>query len=96
MENKQTYVKSVVVSAHGDTNWTQHSLEVRDVVNKKGEKESEYYGHMDNFGGVYGAMQAYFSGRLPKKNFRLEITSVLFWTLQMFFFRMASLWSNNL
>lgn len=65
---------TVVVSAHGDTGWNLHALEVRQAVNSEGVAETEFYGHMDNFGGVYAAMQAYFSGRCPKKQFRLEIT----------------------
>jgi hypothetical protein len=75
-QSRKEYQKSVVLSAHGDTNWTQHSLQVSQAVNHEGVEECEYYGHMDNFAGVHASMLAYFSGRLPKTNFRLEVTYV--------------------
>jgi hypothetical protein len=38
------------------------------------EEEVEFYGHMDNFGGVHATMKAYFSGKLPRNGVRIEIT----------------------
>ena len=43
-------------------------------ASEEGEEEVEYYGHMDNFGGVYAVMKAYFSGKLPQKGVRIEVT----------------------
>eukprot|EP01102_Stenamoeba_stenopodia_P003201 TRINITY_DN1312_c1_g1_i1.p1 TRINITY_DN1312_c1_g1~~TRINITY_DN1312_c1_g1_i1.p1 ORF type:complete len:235 (+),score=49.56 TRINITY_DN1312_c1_g1_i1:103-807(+) len=65
----------ILISAHGDTNWRQHRLQ-RQMGLREGETEEEveYYGHMDNFGGVYAVMKAYFSGKLPLKGVRIEVT----------------------
>lgn len=68
-------VTKVIISAHGDTNWTTHHLATNLGVRiPDGLEEDEYYGHMDNFGGVYATMMAYFSGRLPQDKVRIEIT----------------------
>ena len=70
-----TPVRKIVISAHGDTNWQEHHL-VKQMGLREGqeEKEVEYYGHMDNFGGVHATMKAYFTGELPQERVRIEIT----------------------
>jgi uncharacterized membrane protein YecN with MAPEG domain len=45
--------KTVIISAHGDTNWKNHSMVIRECPNGNGQ---EYHGHMDNFGGVHAVM----------------------------------------
>eukprot|EP01103_Thecamoeba_quadrilineata_P001697 TRINITY_DN11545_c0_g1_i1.p1 TRINITY_DN11545_c0_g1~~TRINITY_DN11545_c0_g1_i1.p1 ORF type:complete len:213 (-),score=32.26 TRINITY_DN11545_c0_g1_i1:231-869(-) len=55
-----------------------HNNNDKDSNNNNDELEIEYYGHMDNFGGVYAVMQAYFSGKLTvgpsKGKVQVEIT----------------------
>lgn len=69
------HVTKVIISAHGDTNWTTHHLTKGVGVRTPGGiEEEEYYGHMDNFGGVHATMMAYFSGKLPQDKVRIEIT----------------------
>lgn len=43
--------KCIVISAHGDTNWKRHQLS---ILTENGRKK--YYGHMDNFVGVFITM----------------------------------------
>ena len=57
----------LVVSCHTDTGFSEHSLEVQDNGNV-------FFGHLDNFAGVYAVMQAYFSGRMNKETLRIELT----------------------
>ena len=55
----------LVISCHADTGFESHSLF---------HKDDNYYGHMDNFVGVYGVMKAYFSGRITNNHTRIELT----------------------
>ena len=55
----------LIVSCHADTGFENHSLL---------HKNNSYYGHMDNFVGVYGVMKAYFSGRISGNHTRIELT----------------------
>jgi hypothetical protein len=68
-------VSKVVISAHGDTNWQTHNLSRRmGLRDGETEAEIEYYGHMDNFGGVFATLQAYFSGEMSQDRVRIEVT----------------------
>lgn len=60
-----TELGDIVFVAHGDTNF-------KNVFVKK--TDDRYYGHMDNFMGVHCLMTALWSGRLPEKGVRIEIT----------------------
>jgi hypothetical protein len=55
----------LVFSCHADTGFLNHSLSLR---------EDRYWGHLDNFAGVYGMMKAYFSGRITNDHTRIELT----------------------
>jgi len=59
----------VVISAHGDTNFPGHTMLLNKVANRM-----QYFGHQDNFAGVYIVMNALFSGKLTPKKIRIEIT----------------------
>jgi hypothetical protein len=54
-----------VISCHADTCFREHRLEKRD---------DGFTGQLDNFAGVHAVMLAYFSGRLPKRGVRIELT----------------------
>jgi hypothetical protein len=56
----------LVISCHADTCFREHRLE-------KGP-DGTLTGHLDNFAGVHAVMLAYFSGRLPTKGIRIELT----------------------
>jgi acetylornithine deacetylase/succinyl-diaminopimelate desuccinylase-like protein len=56
----------LVISCHADTGFYEHSLERR--------PEGTFFGHLDNFAGVYAVMKAYFSGKLDKDYLRVELT----------------------
>jgi hypothetical protein len=56
----------LVISCHADTGFDRHQLE-RDGA-------GGYFGHLDNFAGVYAVMRAYFSGQLDRGNVRIELT----------------------
>jgi len=87
MATKRPLPSCILISAHGDTNWRQHQLQKQ--MGRRGAttsaatlaidsgattEEIEYYGHLDNFAGVYAVMKAYFSGRMPTKGVRIEVT----------------------
>ena len=57
----------LVISCHADTGFPSHRLRVTEG--------GKYFGHLDNFVGVYAVMQAYFSGRLDYEHVRIELTS---------------------
>lgn len=56
----------LVISCHADTNFKAQSLSI--------DTNGDYYGHLDNFLGVYTVMQAYFSGELARDDVRIELT----------------------
>lgn len=56
----------LVISCHADTGFREHRLARR--------CGGIFYGHLDNFAGVYCVMQAFFSGRLNRPNARIELT----------------------
>lgn len=56
----------LVVSCHADTGFPSHRLRLTEAGN--------YWGHLDNFIGVYAVMQAYFSGRLDFEHVAIELT----------------------
>ena len=55
----------LIFSCHADTGFPNHSLS---------HHGDSYLGHMDNFVGVYGVMQAYFSGQITNNHTRIELT----------------------
>src|SRR5665647_922981 len=57
---------TLVISCHADTGFKTHRLFI--------DKNGSYFGHMDNFIGVYAVMQAYFSGKINYDNVRIELT----------------------
>lgn len=56
----------LVISCHADTGFKAHQLSI--------DKGGNYFGHLDNFIGVYAVMQAYFSGKINYENVRIELT----------------------
>jgi len=57
---------ALVISCHADTGFKTHRLSI--------DKNGSYFGHLDNFVGVYAVMQAYFSGKINYDNVRIELT----------------------
>jgi hypothetical protein len=57
---------TLVISCHADTGFRAHRLSI--------DKSGNYFGHLDNFIGVYTVMQAYFSGKINYDNVRIELT----------------------
>lgn len=57
----------LVISCHADTGFSSHRLRLTPA--------GTYFGHLDNFIGVYAVMQAFFSGRLDHDHVRIELTS---------------------
>jgi hypothetical protein len=57
---------TLVISCHADTGFRAHRLSI--------DKNGNYFGHLDNFIGVYAVMQAYFSGKINYDNVRIELT----------------------
>jgi hypothetical protein len=55
-----------VISCHADTCFREHYLERH--------PDGGLTGHLDNFVGVHAVMSAYFSGGLPKRGIRIELT----------------------
>jgi hypothetical protein len=55
----------LVISCHADTCFREHRLE---------RHPGGVVGHLDNFVGVHAVMTAYFSGRLPTRGVRIELT----------------------
>jgi hypothetical protein len=55
-----------VISCHADTRFREHQLHRR--------PEGVIVGHLDNFAGVHAVMLAYFSGGLPARGVRVELT----------------------
>lgn len=55
----------LIISCHADTGFESHSLL---------HTNDYYHGHLDNFAGVYGVMNAYFSGRITNNHTRIELT----------------------
>ncbi len=56
----------LVISCHADTGFSSHRLQIN--------RDGEYYGHLDNFMGVYAVMKSYFSGKLDCEDVRIELT----------------------
>jgi hypothetical protein len=56
----------LLISCHADTGFKTHRLSI--------DKNGSYFGHLDNFIGVYAVMQAYFSGKMNYGNTRIELT----------------------
>ncbi len=56
----------LVISCHADTGFAAHQLSI--------DKNGSYFGHLDNFIGVYAVMKSYFSGKLNCENIRIELT----------------------
>jgi len=56
----------LVISAHADTGFNNHTLNIL--------SDDIYFGHLDNFVGVYAVMKAYFSGRLNRSDIRICLT----------------------
>lgn len=56
----------LVISCHADTGFASHRLQI--------DGNGDYYGHLDNFVGVYAVMQSYFSGKLDHDSVRIELT----------------------
>jgi hypothetical protein len=56
----------LVISCHADTCFREHRLDRR--------RNGVLCGHLDNFVGVHAVMRAYFSGRLPPRGIRIELT----------------------
>jgi hypothetical protein len=54
-----------VISCHADTRFREHSLR---------RLPEGVSGHLDNFAGVHAVMLAYFSGGLPARGVRVELT----------------------
>jgi len=57
---------TLLISCHADTGFKTHRLSI--------DKSGNYFGHLDNFIGVYAVMQAYFSGKINYGNVRIELT----------------------
>jgi hypothetical protein len=57
---------ALIISCHADTGFKTHRLSI--------DKGGNYFGHLDNFVGVYAVMQAYFSGKINYDNVRIELT----------------------
>jgi|WetSurMetagenome_2_1015567.scaffolds.fasta_scaffold02700_4 hypothetical protein len=57
---------TLVISCHSDTGFRSHRLRI--------DQNGDYFGHLDNFVGVYTVMKAYFSGELDYPNVRIELT----------------------
>ena len=56
----------LIFSCHADTGFRNHRLQL--------DKNGDYYGHLDNFIGVFALMNAYFSGQLDYPDIRIELT----------------------
>jgi len=56
----------LVISCHADTGFKGHRLRL--------DRSGLFYGHLDNFVGVYAVMKAYFSARLDRPHVRIELT----------------------
>lgn len=56
----------LVISCHADTGFPSHRLRLTEAGN--------YFGHLDNFIGIYAVMLAYFSGRLDYEHVVIELT----------------------
>jgi hypothetical protein len=56
----------LVISCHADTRFREHQLQRL--------PEGVVAGHLDNFAGVHAVMLAYFSGNLPARGVRIELT----------------------
>jgi hypothetical protein len=56
----------LVISCHADTCFREHRL--------KRYPDGGVLGHLDNFVGVHAVMTAYFSGGLPTRGIRIELT----------------------
>jgi hypothetical protein len=56
----------IVISCHADTGFKNHRLKI--------DENGDYYGHLDNFAGVYAVMNAYFSGFINNPFARIELT----------------------
>lgn len=56
----------LVISCHADTGFASHRLRLNEAGN--------YFGHLDNFLGVYAVMEAFFSGWLDFEHVRIELT----------------------
>ena len=56
----------LIISCHADTCFREHWLERL--------PDDSLLGHLDNFAGVHAVMLAYFSGGLPRKGVRVELT----------------------
>ncbi len=64
-----TRLPHIVFSAHGDTCFGESACTL-----VPGSQDALYFGHVDNFAGVYAMMTAHFSGRLPPKRVQCQIT----------------------
>jgi hypothetical protein len=58
--------QSLLISCHSVTGFGSHYLEI--------DRNGNYYGHLDNFIGVYAVMLSYFNGKLNHENIRMELT----------------------
>jgi hypothetical protein len=56
----------LVISCHADTRFREHQLQKL--------ADGGVTGHLDNFAGVHAVMLAYFSGGLPPRGVRIELT----------------------
>ena len=56
----------LIFSCHADTGFRSHRLRL--------DTNGNYYGHLDNFVGVFALMNAYFSGNLDYPDIRIELT----------------------
>ena len=56
----------LIFSCHADTGFRSHRLQL--------DKNGDYYGHLDNFIGVFALMNAYFSGQFDYPDIRIELT----------------------
>lgn len=56
----------LVISCHADTNFHEHFLHKA--------PDGAINGHLDNFAGVHAVMLAFFSGKLPARGVRIELT----------------------
>jgi hypothetical protein len=59
----------IVFSAHGDTCFGESSC-----LHVPGSDGGLLFGHVDNAGGVFSMMKAYFSGKLPPKHVQCQVT----------------------
>lgn len=68
---KQVFVRPLepfmlVISCHADTCFQEHQLQRN--------TDGTVTGHLDNFVGVHAVMRAYFSGKMPTRGIRIELT----------------------